>query len=124
MPQMSQVLKERAIGMLTAGMSTRAVAKECNVNFSTISCLPCFRESVSASNLPRVWRRVGEQFAHVNVVNKLPHVGRGVIVWLGISYGKLTQLHFTDGNLNAQRNRDKILRHIVVPFIRRYHVST
>ncbi len=39
MPQMSQVLRERAIGMLTAGMSTRAVAHELNVHFSTISCL-------------------------------------------------------------------------------------
>ncbi len=28
MPQMLQVLRERAIGMLTAGMSTRAVAQE------------------------------------------------------------------------------------------------
>uniref|UniRef100_A0A672QT26 C-type lectin domain-containing protein n=1 Tax=Sinocyclocheilus grahami TaxID=75366 RepID=A0A672QT26_SINGR len=28
MPQMSQVLRECAIGMLTAGMSTRAVARE------------------------------------------------------------------------------------------------
>ncbi len=39
MPQMSQVLKERAIGMLTAGMSTREVARELNVYFSTISHL-------------------------------------------------------------------------------------
>ncbi len=37
MPQMSQVLRERAIGMLAAGMSTRAVARELNVHFSTIS---------------------------------------------------------------------------------------
>jgi len=42
MPQMSQVLRERAVGMLTAGMSTRAVACELNVHFSTIS-----RDSVS-----------------------------------------------------------------------------
>ncbi len=33
MPQMSQVLRERAIGMLTARMSNRAVARELNVNF-------------------------------------------------------------------------------------------
>jgi DNA-binding NarL/FixJ family response regulator len=39
MPQMSQVLRERAIGMLTAGMSTRAVAREFYVNFSTINHL-------------------------------------------------------------------------------------
>jgi transposase len=37
MPQMSQVLKGRAIGVLTAGMSTRAVARELDVHFSTIS---------------------------------------------------------------------------------------
>jgi hypothetical protein len=39
MPKMSQVLREHAIGMLTAGMSTRAVARDLNVNFSTISHL-------------------------------------------------------------------------------------
>ncbi len=53
MPQMSQVLRERAIGMLTAGMSTRAVAREMNVNFSTISPLQRrFREFGSTSNRP------------------------------------------------------------------------
>ncbi len=53
MPQMSQVLRERAIGMLTAGMSTRAVARELNVHFSTISHLQRhFREFGSTSNRP------------------------------------------------------------------------
>ncbi len=53
MPQMSQVLRERAIGMLTAGMSTRAVARELNVHFSTISLLQRrFREFGSTSNRP------------------------------------------------------------------------
>ncbi len=53
MPQISQVLRERAIGMLTAGMSTRAVARELNVHFSTISHLQrCFREFGSTSNQP------------------------------------------------------------------------
>ncbi len=53
MPQMSQVLRERAIGMLTAGMSTRAVARELNVYFSTISRLQRrFREFGSTSNRP------------------------------------------------------------------------
>jgi hypothetical protein len=33
MPQMSQVLKECEIGMLTAGMSTPSVAREFNVKF-------------------------------------------------------------------------------------------
>ncbi len=58
MPQMSQVLRERAIGMLTAGMSTRAVARELNVNFSTISHLQrLFREFGSTSNRPHNRRR-------------------------------------------------------------------
>ena len=53
MPQMSQVLRECAIGMLTAGMSTRAVASELNVHFSTIRCLQRrFREFGSTSNWP------------------------------------------------------------------------
>ena len=51
MPQMSQVLRERAIGVLTAGMSTRAVAREFKAQFSTISHLQCrFIEFGSTSN--------------------------------------------------------------------------
>ncbi|PIN98999.1 hypothetical protein AB205_0214320 [Aquarana catesbeiana] len=53
MPQMSQVLRESAFGMLTAGMSTRAVALELNVHFSAISGLQRhFREFGSTSNRP------------------------------------------------------------------------
>ncbi|ROK31145.1 Transposable element Tcb2 transposase [Anabarilius grahami] len=53
MPQMSQVLRERTIGMLTAGMTTRAVACELNVHFFTISRLQKrFREFGSTSNRP------------------------------------------------------------------------
>uniref|UniRef100_A0A8D0AB58 Transposase Tc1-like domain-containing protein n=1 Tax=Sander lucioperca TaxID=283035 RepID=A0A8D0AB58_SANLU len=48
-----KVLRERAISMLTAGMSTRAVARELNVHFFTISRLHrCFREFGSKSNRP------------------------------------------------------------------------
>jgi hypothetical protein len=64
-------------------MSTRAVDREFNVYFSTISCLQRhFREFGSSSqthnrphNRPCVWRYVGEWFADVNVVNKVPHGG-------------------------------------------------
>ncbi len=229
MPQMSQVLRERVIVMLTAGMSTRAVALELNVHFSTISRLQRhFRKFGSTSKRlhkrsPRVttpaqdlhiqhlhlqdrlrpdtrtaaatiglhnqrisaqtarnrlreahlharhphrgldltavrrrnrlewanahirwrlalwrgvlftdesqfslyradgrqcvWRRVGERFADVNVVDRVAHGGGGVMVWAGVCYGKWTQGHFIDGILNAQRYRDEILRPIVVPFI-------
>ena len=53
MPQMSQVLRERAIGMLTSGLSTRAVAREQNVHVSIISRLQRrFREFGSTYNRP------------------------------------------------------------------------
>ncbi len=53
MPQMSQVLCECAVDMLTAGMSTRAVDPELNVHFFTISRLQrCFRGFGSTSNRP------------------------------------------------------------------------
>ena len=121
-------LREWAIGMLTAGMSTRAVAKDLNVYFSTISRIQCcFREFVSTSNRlhnrrPRLWRCVGDRFADVNVVNRVPHGGSEVMVWAGISYGQQTQLNFIAFNLNAQRHRDEILKPIVVPFICRHHL--
>jgi transposase len=54
MSKMSQVLRECEIGMLTAGMSNRAVARELNVNFSTINRLQCpFIEFGSTSNRPQ-----------------------------------------------------------------------
>ena len=80
---MSQVLMEHAIDTLTAGMSTRAVTRKCHVHFFTIRC--SFREFGSTSNRPHnrrpcVWRRVGERFADVNVVNRVPHDGGGVML--------------------------------------------
>ncbi len=69
MPQMSQVLREHAIGILTAGMSTRAVACELNVNFSTISHLQrASQRSWQYSNRPHNRR------AHVTTpATGLPH---------------------------------------------------
>ena len=108
---MSQVFRERAIGMLTAGMSTRAVAREYNVNFSTISHLQlCLR----------IWQyvHVGKRFANVNVVNRVPQGAGGVKVWAGISYRQRTQLHFINCNLNAQKYCDEIQSTIDVPFLK------
>ena len=86
-----------------------------------------FREFGSTFNQPHNHRScvshcVGKWFADVNMVNRVLHGGGGVMVWAGISYGQRTQLHFIDGNCNAQRYRDELLRPIVVPFICRHHL--
>ncbi len=71
----------------------------------------------SADGRQHVWRRVGERFADVNIVDWVAHGGVGVMVRAGVCYGQRIQVHFIDGILNAQRYRDEILRPIVVPFI-------
>ncbi len=75
-----------------------------------------------ADGRQRVWRRVGERFADVNVVDRVAHGGSGVMLWAGICYWQGTQVHFIDCILNAQRYRDEILRPIVVPFIHDHHL--
>ncbi len=34
------------------------------------------------------WHRVGEQFADVNVVDRMAHGGDEVMVWAGVCYGQ------------------------------------
>ncbi len=75
-----------------------------------------------ADGRPHVWRRVGEWFADVNVVDRVAHGGSGVMVWAGVCYGQRTQVHFIDAILNTQRYRDEILRPIVVLFIHDHHL--
>ncbi len=65
---------------------------------------------------------MGEQFADVNVVDRVAHDGGGVMVWAGVCYEQQTQVTFIDGILNAQRYRDEILSPIFVPFIHNHHL--
>ena len=71
---------------------------------------------------PHVWHCLSERFANVNVVSRVPHSGGGIVIWAGIKYGQWTRLHFINGNLNAQRHCDEILRPIFVPFIHSHHL--
>ncbi len=77
-----------------------------------------------ADGRQRVWRRVGEWFADVNLVDRVAHGGGGVMVWAGICYGQRTRVHFIDGILNVQRYHEEILRPIVVPFIHDHQILT
>ncbi len=87
MPQMSQLLRERAIGMLTAGMSTKAVARELNVHFSNISHLQRrFREFGSTSNRrPRVTTPAQDlHIQHLHLQDRLRPVTRTAAATIGL----------------------------------------
>ncbi len=96
---MSNILREGAIGMLTAGMSTRAVTPELNVNFSTISCLQRrFIEFGSTSNRHCTGQMEDSVYGVVCVSGLLmstlwiewpmvAHGGCGGMIWAGVCYG-------------------------------------
>ena len=49
-------------------------------------------------------------------------VGGSVMVWVGINYGYRTQLVVIDGNLNAQKYRDRVLAPHVVLLLQNHGV--
>lgn len=81
-----------------------------------------FKLSV-ADGRARVWRRRGERYDDVNVLERDRWGGPSVMVWAGISSRHKTDLVFIDGNLNAVRYRDEILAPVAVPLVTRYRLT-
>ena len=72
----------------------------------------------------RVWRRKGERLDPENVIQHDRYGGGSVMIWGGISHSGKTELVTIDGNLNAVRYCDEIIRPTVHPYIRDRHSDT
>lgn len=66
----------------------------------------------------RVYRRRGERFAECCVQQRDRQRRASVMVWGGISFHNKTQLVVVNGNLNAARYQQEILRQHVIPYAR------
>lgn len=71
----------------------------------------------------RVWRRRGERFADCCVPQRDRWGGGSIMVWGGIHATGRTPLLVLQGNLNAQRYVDEVLRPEVVPYTRRHGLT-
>uniref|UniRef100_A0A9J7X3P3 Transposase Tc1-like domain-containing protein n=1 Tax=Cyprinus carpio carpio TaxID=630221 RepID=A0A9J7X3P3_CYPCA len=98
MPQMSQVLRERAIGMLTAGMSTRAVARELNVHFSTTRPLQRPRVTTPAQD---------RHIQHLHLQDRLRQATQTAAATIGLHNQRISaqtvRNHLREAHLHAHR---------------------
>ena len=67
----------------------------------------------------RVHRRQGQRFSDVTVSEYDRFGGGSLMVWAGVTMNQRTRLCIVDGNLNAQRYVNEILRPVLVPFLGR-----
>lgn len=71
----------------------------------------------------RVWRRTGERMDPANVIQHDRFGGGSVMVWAGISNRAKTDMVTVNGNLNAVRYCNEIIRPVILPFLRQGHAS-
>ena len=64
-----------------------------------------------------VYRRMGERYQDARVRQRRAFGGGSVMVWGGISAHSRTPLVIIDGNLNAQRYPEEVVRPHVLPFV-------
>ena len=63
----------------------------------------------------RVWRRRGERYADVNIVEQERFGGGGIMVWAGVSSNYKTDLVLMNGRITGQHYLDTIIDPVIVP---------
>lgn len=72
----------------------------------------------------RIWRRRGERFQDpANVVERDRYGGGSVMIWGGISNRAKTDIVSIQGNLNAVRYCNEVIRPVIVPFMHQGHAQ-
>ena len=87
----TKVLRESALGMLTAGRNEEALHGKMLTHDAALD----FGEALMNPGVHCTWQMIrrgaGDQLADVSVADSVPHGGDQVIVWICISYRQKTQ---------------------------------